>query len=208
MFGFQKKPTGKKKFDRSILRKNNISLLILDERWNSLYNNTEKTPEILVCEEKLRELLKTQSRLITESKEIALRKKSRMDRIIQLTPDAFDRNNQQAKSEMYSCEVEIKRINERIKNIEAELENMPDLIKEANIDLLEKTVNLVYYKIRLNQKRVRELEGLIEDTKTRLKEYIDEKESLSKDDTDIYSYFHDLLGGEELEKLDKEFFGN
>jgi hypothetical protein len=23
----------------------------------------------------------------------------------------------------------------------------------------------------------------------------------------IYSYFHDLLGGEELEKLDKEYFG-
>ena len=29
---------------------------------------------------------------------------------------------------------------------------------------------------------------------------------LSQDDEDIYSYFHDLLGGEELEKLDMEFF--
>jgi hypothetical protein len=29
---------------------------------------------------------------------------------------------------------------------------------------------------------------------------------LSEDDTDVYSYFHDLLGGEELEKLDKEYF--
>jgi hypothetical protein len=50
------------------------------------------------------------------------------------------------------------------------------------------------------------LEGLIEETKSKLKEYIDEKETLSQDDTDIYSYFHDLLGGEELEKLDNEFF--
>jgi hypothetical protein len=66
-------------------------------------------------------------------------------------------------------------------------------------------VSLVYYKIRLNQKRVAELEVMIEETKAMLKEYIDEKESLSKDDNDIYSYFHDLLGPEELEKWIKNF---
>jgi len=208
MFEFFKKPTGtaKKKFDRSTLRKNNISLLILDERWNNLFNNTERTPDIIVCEEKLRELLKTQSRLITESKDIAHRKKNHMDRIIKLTPEAFDRNSEEARNEMHSCEVEIRKINDRMKEIEEELDNLPDLIKEANIDLLEKTVSLVYYKIRLNQKRVAELEVMIEETKAMLKEYIDEKESLSKDDNDIYSYFHDLLGPEELEKLDIEFF--
>jgi hypothetical protein len=32
-------------------------------------------------------------------------------------------------------------------------------------------------------------------------------EVLSQGDTDVYSYFHDLLGGEEIEKLDREFFG-
>ena len=69
------------------------------------------------------------------------------------------------------------------------------------------TVLVVYYKIRWNQKRVEELDRLIEETKTKLKEYIDERETMSQDDTDVYSYFHDLLGGEELEKLDRMFFG-
>jgi hypothetical protein len=83
---------------------------------------------------------------------------------------------------------------------------MPDRIKETNVELLEHTVNVVYFKIRAGHKRVKELEKLIEETRVKLKEYIDEKESLSQDDSSIYSYFHDLLGGEELEKLDRQFF--
>jgi chromosome segregation ATPase len=207
MFEFLKKPQ-KKNFDRKVLRKNDISLLTLDERWNSLFTSTEKTPEIMKYEEELKELLKEQARLISEAKEISTRKKTCMDKIIQLTTEVFDNNNEKAKDEMQSCEKEIKRINERAVKIEERLEIIPDSIKEANLNLLETTVNIVYFKIRSNQKRVADLEKLIEDTRNSLKLYIDEKESLSQDDTDIYSYFHDLLGGEELEKLDKDFFGD
>ncbi len=207
MLEFLKKPQ-KKNFDRKVLRKNDISLLTLDERWNSLFANTEKTPEIMKYEEELKELLKEQARLISEAKEISNHKKACMDKIIQLTTEVFDNNNEKAKDKMQACEKEIKRINERAVKIEERLETIPDSIKEANLNLLETTVNIVYFKIRTNQKRVADLEKLIEDTRSSLKQYIDEKESLSQDDTDIYSYFHDLLGGEELEKLDKDFFGD
>ncbi|HEX3029889.1 MAG TPA: hypothetical protein VHT34_11430 [Clostridia bacterium] len=207
MLEFLKKPQ-KKNFDRKVLRKNDISLLTIDERWNSLFTNTEKTPEIMKYEEELKELLKEQARLISEAKEISNHKKACMDKIIQLTTEVFDNNNEKAKDEMQACEKEIKRINERAVKIEERLDTIPDSIKEANLKLLEITVNIVYFKIRSNQKRVAELEKLIEDTRSSLKQYIDEKESLSQDDTDIYSYFHDLLGGEELEKLDKDYFGD
>lgn len=196
-----------KKFDKKTLRKNNISLLILDERWNKLFNSVQKTPAIERSEDKLKELLKQEARLTTEKKEIAVSKKYHMDRIIKLTPDVFEKNDENAKKEMQISEREINKINERSKQIEGQLDEMPDRIKEANLELLELTVNIVYFKIRSSRKRVEELEKLIEETRERLKGYIDEKESLSQDDTDIYSYFHDLLGGEELEKLDREFFG-
>lgn len=204
MFGFKAK--NQKKFDKGVLRKNNISLLILDERFNSLFENAEKTQDIIRLEEKLRDLLKQEARLNTESKDIAARKKLCMDKIMQLTTEAFDKNNEAAKDEMKVCEKEIRRINERLGKIEEELDYIPDIIKETNLDLLEHTVNLVYFKIRSGQKRKDELERLIEETRAKLKEYIDEKEQLSQDGTDIYSYFHDLLGAEELEKLDNEFF--
>lgn len=206
MFDFLKRSSDKAKFDRKILRKNDISLLTLDERWNSLFANIEKTPAILKCEDRIRELLKEQARLIAEEKKIAQKKKISMDKIMNLTTEAFDNNNETAKTDMKDCEKEIKSINDRVTQLQHELEEVPDKIKDTNLELLEETVNVVYFKIRANQKRVEELGKLIEETHLKLKDYIDEKGTLSEDYTDIYSYFHDLIGGEELEKLDKEFF--
>ncbi|MFZ5989694.1 MAG: hypothetical protein ACOYWZ_21580 [Bacillota bacterium] len=204
---FKPRDDKKRKFDKRVLLKNDISILILDERWNALFKDTEKTEEIREYEKKLRELLKEEARLNTEVREVAARKKKHLDRIIQLTPEVFEKNNEQAKIEMQNCEKEVKQINGRLTEIEGELDTIPDKIREANLVLLELTVNSVYFKMRENQKRLKELEQLIEVTKKSLEEYIEEKGKLSEDDTDTYTYFHDLLGGEELEKLDKEYFG-
>lgn len=203
---FKKKSAGKPKFDRNVLRKNDISILILDERWNNLFANTQKTSEVTALEGKIKELLKDQARLTTESKNILAAKKKLMDRIIKLTPEAFEKDSEVAKHEMQQCEKEIRRINERLPKIEEELDNIPDLIRNTNLELLEHMVNMVYFKIRTNRKRKEELDKLIEETRTKLKEYIDEKESLAEGDSDVYTYFHDLLGAEELERLDREYF--
>ncbi len=205
MFDFLKKKR-KAKFDSKVLRRNDISLLILDERWNRLFANTPKTPLIAVAEDKLKDLMKEEARLTAEQKEIAASKKVHMDRIIKLTPAVFEKNDPDAAKEMEFCEKDIKRINDRLKKIEEELDVLPGRKKDANLELLEHTVNLIYLKIGSDRKRVEELEKLIEEERGKLKAYIDEKASLSQDDTDIYSYFHDLLGGEELERLDREFF--
>lgn len=197
----------RKKLDKSILRKNDISLLILDERWNKLFASTPKTSAIERCEQRLKELIKEEARLTAEQKEIAVSKKRHMDNIIRLTTDVYEKNDENAKKEMQFSEGEIKRINDRTRRIGSELDEMPERIKQANLELLGHTVNVVYLKIRLATRRVGELEKLIEETRARLKGYIDEKESLSQDDTDIYSYFHDLLGAEELERLDKALLG-
>ena len=207
MFGFLNKNSPRVKFDSKVLRKNNISLLTLDERWNSLFKNEEKPQEIARLEDTINQHLKDQARLNTELKGIPALKKKLLDRIMVLTPEAFDNGGEEAKKEMQQCEKEIKRLNERLPELEGELDKIPERIKETNLQLLEYAVTHVYFKISADRKRVRELDALIEETRNKLKEYIDEKEALSQDDTDIYSYFHDLLGGEELEKLDKEHFG-
>jgi len=197
----------REKFDKKVLKKNRIHILILDERWNGLFNDTDKPSEIKECEKKLRQLLKDEAHLTSEKKEIAYKKKVCMDEIIKITPDVFEKNDKQAKEKMHNCEKEIKYVNARMKKIEEELEIIPDKIRDTNLELLEHTVNTVYFKMRENQKRYKELEKLINVTKQKLQEYTEESEVLSQGDTDVYSYFHDLLGGEELEKLDRAYFG-
>ncbi len=195
------------KFDRKVLRKNDISILILDERWKNLFANTRIPPEIKKCEHKIKDLMKEEARLRSELKNISPQKKKYLEKIMVLTKDAFEKNNAEAREEMQRCEKEVKKLNEDINKIDARLNKIPDDIREINIELLELTVNTVYYKIRSNEKRVKELDKIIEESRNKLKEYTEERETLAQDDTDIYSYFHNLLGGEELEKLDKKFFG-
>ncbi|WHH58093.1 hypothetical protein [Petroclostridium sp. X23] len=192
-------------FDKKVLRKNDISLLIVDERWNALFKIQEKSKNIVECETILRELLKEQSRLMSESKDIAQSKKRCMARIMELTEEAYDKHNPLALQEMQDCQKEINRVNERITVIEHGLDTIPDRIKEANLQLLEETVKEIYIKIGTGQKKVLELETEIEQMKNRLKQAVAEKEELSELVTNAYSYFHDLLGGEELERLDKKF---
>jgi hypothetical protein len=194
--------------DIKVLFKNDISILILDERWNGLFKNIVKTAKLIDCENKIKELLKEQSRLISEAKEIAIKKKEYMDGIIKLTTEAFDNNNEEARLKMQECEKLIVSINKRIKEIEERILDVPKEIRQANLELLEQTVKIVYFSIKENQHKVELLDKEIAETREHLKKLIDERGLLAQDDTDTYSYFHDLLGKDELQKLDEIYFNN
>jgi septal ring factor EnvC (AmiA/AmiB activator) len=137
-----------------------------------------------------------------------MKKSKCLKRIVELTSQVFEENDEKARMEMEESEKNIKEINNRFKEIEKEIETIPDKIKDKNLELLESIVFTVYFKIRANQRRIKELEKLIEETKRNLEKYIDEKGRITEDDADIYTYFHDLIGKEELEKLDREYFGD
>ena len=99
---------------------------------------------------------------------------------MELTPKVFEENDEKARIEMEECEKNIKEINKRFKEIERELETIPDRIKDKNLELLEGVVFTVYFKIRENQRRIKELEKHIEEARKNLEKYIDEKENLQK----------------------------
>ena len=191
--------------DTKVLRKNDISLLFLDERWNSLFVNEEKTLEIIQCENKIKDLLKEQSRLLDERQKIGTAKKGYIDHIIRLTDETYQKNNPSALDKMQDYQRKITESNARIEEIEKILDEIPDRIKDANMDLLEITVSKIYVKIRTGHKRIGELEVEIEKMKSKLKENLTEKDMLTEQVSSSYTYFHDLLGAEELERLDKQF---
>lgn len=202
----RKKPV--RELDLKVLLKNDISILILDERWNGLFKNIVKTSKIIDCENNIKELLKEQSRLTSEAKEIVKKKKEYMDEIIKLTTEAFDNNNEEARLKMQENEKLIIAINKKTKEIEERLLDLPKEIRQANLELLEQTVKVVYFSIKENRQRVEALDKEIMQTREHLKKLIDERELIAQDDSDTYSYFHDLLGKDELQKLDDIYFNN
>ena len=191
-------------FDKTVLRKNDIKLLILDERWNALFQKHTKTADIIQKEENLKELLKEQSRLTEEQKSIVDEKRKCMKTIIKLTENAYDDNNDAALETMQQCQSEITEINMRLKEIEIELEQMPEKITNANLALLEQAAYQIYFKMKGSQQRVTQLEQEINLLKKKLRESIEEKRVLSEQVDDAYTYFHDLVGKEALEALDQK----
>lgn len=193
------------RLDRKILRKNDISVLTLDERWNSLFGSFDKNSDIIECEKKIKSLMKEQAAAFNELKKARKQRKALMDRVLELTKGAFEDECPEAREEMKECQKGIRLASASIRELEGRLEELPELLRDVNLELLEHTINLVYVKIRRNMDRKKELERLIRETRERLRSYIDENETLQVDDSSIYAYFHDLLGAEELEKLDEQF---
>ena len=189
-------------FDKMVLRKNDIKLLIVDERWNALFEKYPKTSEIIEIEENLKELLKEQSRLAGEQKNIVAEKRKCMKTIIKLTENAYDENNEAALEAMGQCQSQITDINVRLKEIENELEQLPEKITNANLALLEEAAYQIYFKMKGSHERVKQLEQEINLLKAKLRENITEKQALSEQVDDAYTYLHDLVGKEALEALD------
>jgi len=189
----------------NILRPNNISVLTLDERWNTLFKNIEKTSIIVRCEEKINGYLIERAKLTSEQKECSVQKKEILKRIMEISAEAFDQNSDEALERMDSYRSQVEGINARLSEIEERFSGIEKEIADANMEMLENAVSYLYYNIRKAQKRVEELDGLIEETRKKLMECISERYTISEAYNEAYTSFHDLLGAEQVSELDRLF---
>lgn len=207
MLEFLQKKTSKK-FDNKTLIDNDIKMLVTDYRWNSLFELIEKPHEIKILEDEFKKLLLKEESLEKEFEDMKKLKKESLELIINLTQDVFDKKQHQARERMDIHQKRINSINDRFNEIDEELVEINHYKKDINLQLLELLVDNVYTKIKSDSVRINELESYIQDTREKFKSYHKEKKELSKKYTDIYTYFHDLLGAKEVEKLDKEYLKN
>jgi chromosome segregation ATPase len=191
--------------DDGVLRRNKISVLTLDERWNSLFRDIERTPVIIRYEENLNHRVKEQAKFTSEQKEVRAEKKRLLKRIMELTSDAFDRESAAARDEIAACETKIRALKAREPEIEERLSGMRREINEANRLLLENAVSYIYQCIKNSQDRVRELDAQIQDLRGALQDAVAEKDRLSESAGEAYTCLHDLLGARQMEELDGSF---
>jgi len=181
---------------RPALSGKKIPIISLDNKWYKLMAGIERTPQMAANEERLKELLKRQGKLNTESKELRARKAKLMEKIV----GAIDEDN---KKEDYSAQVA--ECNRKLEEYQEELHDLPLEINEVNFNLMLETMEICYERLQENTERINEISAWITDMRIELKKNIVRKQDAELRNQQMYSYMHDIFGAEVIDIFDMKY---
>jgi chromosome segregation ATPase len=193
------------RFDPSILRQNNITRLSIDERWTKLFVSIRMNPEIERAEKEMNELIKKEAMLRNEQDNLEPKKRKCMSEIMNLTKEAFEKNNHDAKVRLKECKREIEQINTRINNVLGDIEKVEEELKTANFKLLEDSAAYIFTTLKTNITRAGDIKSELEALEQKEKALREELETISTDWTQYAVDLTDLIGTDEVKRLEAEF---
>lgn len=178
-----------------------IPILTLDERYNVVMPDKEKTPRIRKLEAKVNTLLKKQGKVTNDIKEL----KKIKQRLIQSVVENMDGDGADAKhqAKMNKAQKLIQDSNAKLESLEDEEREIPRELREANLELMLEFVQINYEKLNDNREDIELLNSWINDTRVELKKRLLIKQEKELQNNNIYTYMHDLLGPDLIEMFDK-----
>lgn len=186
-----------------LLKKKNIPIACLDERWLRLFPDSEKTPLIRKLENELKELLKRQGKVNTDLKDIRVVRDKLTQSVLETAEDTSIPENKRLKKQAASQRL-IVEARQKQDNLELELDELPDKIKEANSALIFESVRVCYQRINQNKQDIDMLEQWIEQMREKLKERVVLKQDKEIMNEEIYTYLHGMLGAGVMEAFDEK----
>lgn len=186
-----------------LLKKKNIPIACLDERWLRLFPDSEKTPLIKKLENELKELLKRQGKVNTDLKDIRVVRDKLTQSVLDTAEDTSIPENKRLKKQAASQRL-IVEARQKQDNLELELDELPDKIKEANSALIFESVRVCYQRINQNKQDIDMLEQWIEQMRDKLKERVVLKQDKEIMNEEIYTYLHGMLGAGVMEAFDEK----
>lgn len=186
-----------------LLKKKNIPIACLDERWLRLFPDSEKTPLIKKLENELKELLKRQGKVNTDLKDIRVVRDKLTQSVLDTAEDTSIPENKRLKKQAASQRL-IVEARQKQDNLELELDELPDKIKEANSALIFESVRVCYQRINQNKRDIDMLEQWIEQMREKLKERVVLKQDKEITNEEIYTYLHGMLGAGVMEAFDEK----
>ena len=185
-----------------LLKKKNIPIACLDERWLRLFPDSEKTPLIKKLENELKELLKRQGKVNTDHKDKRVVRDKLTQSVLETAEDTSIPENKRLKKQAASQRL-IVEARQKQDNLELELDELPDKIKEANSALIFESVRVCYQRINQNKQDIDLLEQWIEQMREKLKERVVLKQDKEIMNEEIYTYLHAMLGAKVMEAFDE-----
>lgn len=193
--------------DESVMRRNNLSLLTLDEKWNKLFVKMPISPSLEKAQNDVNALIKRDSLLQQEMEQLEPKKKKAMQRIIFLTKEAFENDNLDAKDELNRQKTEIEQLNSRVGKLQEEIEQSSEQLRRANLSLLRDTMVFVFTTLRSHRDRSAQIRSELAEMEARTAALNAELEGLTDDWTDTSVYFTELVGPDLVKQLEAAFLG-
>jgi len=191
--------------DSSLILKNKIPILVRDPMWINLFGEIEdRTIDNL--KQELKGILDEEQKVARELNSLKINKKKAMAKIINFSEVINNSTYNQGADILGDLQNEIHKINEEIEETTFRCEMLPKEIREANLKLLKATVKYAYKDLVVKEKEIESTTKEVEALKEKLRLLIDKKHNHEESVNNTYRFLHGILGGEEMERLDKNMF--
>ena len=177
-----------------------VPMLILDQKWHRLFALGGKPDEVKELENKEGDLLKREAELKKELKDLKKVKENLMASVMsnmEGTSDLVSKKLDEDKRLLEEC-------NARIDSNEDELLDIPNQTEDVNRELMLKTMDYCYDKLRTNSEEAEEITNWIKDVRVQLKKNVIRKHNREINNKQIYSYMHDVFGMDVLNLFDMQ----
>ena len=188
---------------RAAIAGKQVPILVLDQKWHRLFAVHGKMEEIKAAEGTLNALLARQGKLNTDLKGYKVLKNKLMDSIVQNMEGTTETHLNAAREKKLDEDKRlIEEVNQKISDAEDELLELPRQICDVNNELLMRSLDYFYDKLRVNQEESKEIEEWINQVRIDLKKNIIRKQNRDINNREIYAYLHDILGPDVLDLFD------
>lgn len=182
-----------------------IPILPLDNRWHQLFPDSVKTPKIKKLEKEVMTLLKKESTVSRDIKNLVGIKKKLMSEIVENMEEADEENEKLRLKKLDASKKLIEDINNKNIELENEKYQLPYRLMKVNEELLMESISNCYERLTNNEVQIEALGEWIESTRIRLKENVVIKQEKTDENNNIYGYMHDILGAKFMEIFDKRY---
>ena len=187
------------------LSKIKVPLLVLDNSWHKLFAQVGEPVEIKKMEKRLNELLKEQGKVNNDLKKLKACKKKLMDEIILLANQYGAGKDEAIDKEMDRHKKLVKDCNDRIEEMEDDAQDIPKEIREINYELMLKTMELCYQRLKESRREIETCEEKIQKARVELRENMDRKQENEENVYALYSYMNHIFGKDVINIFDMHY---
>lgn len=191
--------------DYDLLIKNRLTILTENSEWMENFDGLQNK-EIVRDKEELKSLLKLERESHSSLEKLKTEKKRIIARIITLSDEINNKNKVSDIVLLDEAQSKLNDLNDEIDDITFELEMMPKRIREANLKLLESTVEYAYSELTEREEKLEKINQDLESLREQLRRYIVEKFEHEEKINKLYSFLHNTLGNEKANELDNTIF--